>query len=86
MVTEGVGLGSDSMAILARVYRVMRDAGWFLFRQGHKPLDTKKHEGKVAEKESNTRWCSDGLDLSCDNGERVRVVFALDCCDREVIS
>ena len=69
-----------------RVYRVMRDAGWLLFRQGQKPLDTRKHEGKVAVKESNTRWCSDGLELSCDNGERVRVAFALDCCDREVMS
>ena len=37
-------------------------------------------------KESDTRWCSDGLELSCDNGERVRVAFALDCCDREVMS
>jgi len=69
-----------------RVYRVMRDAGWLLFRQGQKPLDTRKHESKVAVKESNTRWCSDGLELSCDNGERVRVAFALDCCDREVMS
>lgn len=49
-----------------RVYRVMRDAGWLLFRQGQKPLDTRKHEGKVAVNESNTRWCSDGLELSCD--------------------
>ena len=32
------------------------------------------------------RWCSDGLELSCDNGERVRVAFALDCCDREIMS
>ena len=64
----------------------MRDAGWLLFRQGQKPLDTRKHEGKVAVKQSNTRWCSDGLELSCDNGERVRVAFALDCCDREVMS
>lgn len=69
-----------------RVYRVMRDAGWLLFRQGQKPLDTRKHEGQVAVKQSNTRWCSDGLELPCDNGERVRVAFALDCCDREVMS
>jgi putative transposase len=37
----------------------------------------------VAVKESDTRWCSDGLG---DNGERVREVFALDCCDREIMS
>jgi putative transposase len=64
----------------------MRDEGWLLFRQGQKPLDTRKHEGTVAVKVSDTRWCSDGLELSCDNGERVRVAFALDCCDREIMS
>jgi transposase InsO family protein len=32
------------------------------------------------------RWCSDGFDISCWNGQVVRVAFALDCCDREVIS
>ena len=26
------------------------------------------------------------LEIGCDNGERVRVAFALDCCDREAMS
>jgi len=69
-----------------RVYRVMRDTGWLLFIQGQKTLDTRKHECQVAVKQGNTRWCSDILELNCDNGERVRVTFALDCCDREVMS
>ena len=69
-----------------RVYRVLRDEGWLLFRQGQKSADTKKHEGRVAVDESDTRCCSDSLELSCDDGERVRVAFALDCCDREVMS
>jgi putative transposase len=34
----------------------------------------------------NRRWCSDGFQIGCDNGEKVRVVFALDCCDREAMS
>jgi putative transposase len=34
----------------------------------------------------NTRWCSDGLEIAAENGERVRVAFALDCCDREAMS
>jgi putative transposase len=59
----------------------MRDEGWLLFRQGQKPLDTRKHEDTVTVKESNILWGSNGLELSCDNGERVRVAFALDCCD-----
>ncbi len=33
----------------------------------------------------NTRWCSDALEIACDNGEEVRVAFALDCCDREAM-
>ncbi len=69
-----------------RIYRVMRDESWLLYRQGQKLADTRKHEGRVAVRDSNTRWCSDGLELSCDNGERVRIAFALDCCDREIMS
>jgi putative transposase len=33
-------------------------------------------------KQSYTCWCSDELDMSCENGERVRVAFSLDCCDK----
>jgi putative transposase len=64
----------------------MRAKGLLFFRQGYKPLDTKKHDRKVDLKESDTLWCSDRLELSCDNDERVRVAFAMDCCDREVMS
>ncbi|XHO74547.1 IS3 family transposase IS1417 [Burkholderia gladioli] len=35
---------------------------------------------------SNQRWCSDGFEFRCDNGEPLRVTFALDCCDREAMS
>ncbi len=30
--------------------------------------------------------CSDGFEFRCDNGEPLRVTFALDCCDREAMS
>ena len=33
----------------------------------------------------NARWCSDGLEITCDNGEKVRVALALDCGDREAM-
>jgi putative transposase len=69
-----------------RVYRVMRDHGLLLYRHGQRPVSTRRHDGKVAVDRSNTRWCSDGFEVACDNGERVRVAFALDCCDREVMS
>ena len=69
-----------------RVYRLMRDHRLLLWRTGEKRVDIRTHEGTVAVSESNVRWCSDGFELACDNGERVRVAFALDCCDREVMS
>jgi putative transposase len=64
----------------------MRDEGLLLYLHGDKLVDTRNNEVKVAVKESDIRWCSDGLELSCDNGEKVRVAFALDCCDRKIIS
>jgi putative transposase len=34
----------------------------------------------------NIRWCSDHFELGCCNGEIVRVLFAVDACDREVMA
>ncbi|CAD5645807.1 IS2 insertion element transposase InsAB' [Escherichia coli] len=49
------------------------------------PPSKRAHTGRVAVKESNQRWCSDGFEFCCDNGERLRVTFELDCCDREAL-
>ncbi|WP_249439262.1 integrase core domain-containing protein, partial [Escherichia coli] len=42
------------------------------------PPSKRAHTGKVAVKESNQRWCSDGFEFEfrCDNGEKLRVTFA----------
>jgi len=69
-----------------RVYRVMRDHRLLLRRHTGRPLDTRSHDGRIAVSESNRRWCSDGFEIACDNRERVRIAFALDCCDREAMS
>jgi putative transposase len=69
-----------------RVYRVMRDYRLLLRRHTGRPVDTRSHDGRIAVSESNRRWCSDGFEIACDNRERVRVAFALDCCDREAMS
>ena len=45
----------------------------------------REHDGKVVTLHSNIRWCSDTLGFACWNDEVVRVAFALDCHDREVI-
>lgn len=49
-------------------------------------VDDRLHDGQVAVERSNIRWCSDGFEIGCDNKEKVRVAFALDCCDREAIA
>lgn len=50
------------------------------------PGYSKEHNGQVSVDASNKRWCSDGLEFKCFNGEHVSMTFVLDCCDREVIS
>jgi putative transposase len=67
-----------------RVYRVMKVHGLLLQRDGER-REERPHDGRVAVDQRNTRWCSDGLEIACDNGEKVRVAFALDCCDREAM-
>jgi putative transposase len=68
-----------------RVYRVMKVHG-LLLRRHAGAAEARRHDGKVAVAARNTRWCSDGLEIAAENGERVRVAFALDCCDREAMS
>lgn len=68
-----------------RVYRVMKAHGLLLKRHTGDGED-RRHDGRIAVDHSNCRWCSDGFEIGCDNGERVRIAFTLDCCDREAIS
>ncbi|HHV2337248.1 TPA: IS3 family transposase [Escherichia coli] len=68
-----------------RVYRTMRQNALLLERKTAVPPSKRAHTGRVAVKESNQRWCSDGFEFRCDNGEKLRVTFALDCCDREAL-
>jgi transposase InsO family protein len=78
---------SDGLAPVnaKRVYRLMKKHGLLLERHtGRRP--PRQHDGQVATIRSNCRWCSDALEFTCWNGEVVRVAFALDCHDREVIS
>ena len=45
----------------------------------------REHKGRISVKEINLRWCSDGFEFGCDDSEKLRVTFSLDCCDREAI-
>jgi transposase InsO family protein len=66
-----------------RIYRVMKKNDLLLCRYANKP--TRVHDGKIITLHSNTRWCSDGFYIPCDNGKRVQVAFSLDTCDREAM-
>lgn len=66
-----------------RIYRIMKENGLLLAPYSQKPL--RVHDGKIITLRSNTRWCSDGFYITCDNGDRVQVAFSLDTCDREVM-
>ncbi|HFN5737582.1 TPA: IS3 family transposase [Escherichia coli] len=68
-----------------RVYRIMCQNALLLERKTAVPPSKRAHTGKVAVKERNQRWCSDGFEFRCDNGEKLQVTFALDCCDREAL-
>ena len=68
-----------------RVYRVMKAHGLVLERHTANG-EEQRHDGRIAVDCPDTRWCPDGFEIGCDNGEKVRIAFTLDCCDREAIS
>jgi putative transposase len=68
-----------------RVYRLIKYAHLLLQpHTGYRPV--RAHEGAVIAERANQRWSSDGLEIACWNGEVVRVIFAIDTCDREIIA
>jgi transposase InsO family protein len=68
-----------------RIYRLMSQNGLLLQRCTGKPAG-RAHEGRIISIRPNLRWTSDGMEIACWNGEAVRVAFALDTCDREVMA
>ena len=62
-----------------RVLRILQVNGLTLERH------TALRPGRTALR-SNVRWCSDHLELHCRDGSIVRVLFAIDACDREIIA
>ena len=75
----------QSVVNAKRVYRAMLDHGLLLERKPAAALTQRAHKGCVAVKERSRRWWSDGFEFRCDNGEILRVTFAMDCCDRETL-
>jgi putative transposase len=68
-----------------RVLRIMQMNNLTLERHtARRPGRT--HEGVVIALKSNIRWCSDHFEVHCRDGAIVRVLFAIDACDREIIA
>ena len=68
-----------------RVYRIMANNSLLLERSGFDRPE-RSHEGKVIMMRSNLRWCSDGLEFACWNGDVIRAAFLIDAHDREIIA
>jgi len=68
-----------------RIQRGMALHGWTLSSVVHRRTG-RAHRGRIQRDVSNERWCSDGLEIACWNGELVQVAFALDCHDREAMA
>lgn len=67
-----------------RIQRIMRMNGLSLPQT--MPQQKRPHTGVVMTLFPNVRWCSDGMEIRCFNGDKVFVAFALDCCDREAFA
>lgn len=77
------GTGASEGESQTRVPRHAAPRPAFGRHTGNRP--ERSHEGKVITLRRNLRWSADAFEIGCWNGEKVRVVFALDCCDREIM-
>ena len=68
-----------------RMFRIMRQNGMLLARHTGRRVG-RLHDGKVVVMRSNLRWCSDGFEITCWNGDIVRAAFIVDAHDREIIA
>ncbi|SDB58857.1 Transposase InsO and inactivated derivatives [Bauldia litoralis] len=68
-----------------RVHRIMQQHAMLLQRHTGR-REGRVHDGKVMVIRSNLRWCSDGLEFNCWNGDVVRMACIIDAFDREIIA
>lgn len=68
-----------------RVYRIMKQNQLLLARK-YQTRPEYIHDGKVIVMRSNLRWCGDGFEFACWNGDIIRAAFIMDAHDREAIA
>lgn len=84
-VTVMVNRAFDTGYNRKRIRRVMEMNDWNLPRPGRRRRG-RAHTGRIVRGNSDERWCSDTLQISCWNGELVELGFILDCHDREAVA
>lgn len=67
------------------IHRYMKEEGLLITRHRTRG-SSRPHTGQIAVEKPNTRWASDITSIKCWNGEKLRVAFLMDCCDRSIIS
>jgi putative transposase len=67
------------------VHRYMKEEGLLISRHRTRG-SSRPHTGQIAVEVPNTRWASDITSIKCWNGEKLRVAFLMDCCDRSIIA
>jgi transposase InsO family protein len=68
-----------------RIFRIMKQQALLLQRHTGRRKG-RLHDGKAVVMRSNLRWCSDVFDITCWNGDIVRIVFVIDVQDRKVLA
>jgi putative transposase len=77
---------ADAVRAEVTAYHVMKAHGLLLPKAPKRPDSGRPHDGKVAVDESNQRWCSDGFEIACDNGEVVTGVVMKDAATAKFIA
>lgn len=67
------------------IHRYMKEEGLLITRHRSRG-SSRPHTGQIAVEASNTRWASDITTIKCWNGEKLRIAFVMDCCDRSIIA
>jgi len=67
------------------LHRYMKEEGLLITRNRTRG-SSRPHTGQIAVAVPNTRWASDITSIKCWNGEKIRVAFLMDCCDRSIIA
>lgn len=67
------------------VHRCMKEEGLLICRNRRRG-SSRPHTGTIAVEQPNTRWASDITSIKCWNGQKIRLAFVMDCCDRSILA